>query len=315
MKFSALWTLKSKLYVGDRKATAKFVHSAGGLTLLFIDGQEGATRWHWDAFEPEHICHVAPDMDVGRRMAQDLMPDYVLCDVYLPGDAAGTESTVSWLGVPPTPNHVPLLLLLTAWDESRGIADLGATVSVNTRVPRDERQFLLCVCEMFFNRTTDRHGPHRRILSPELREAVTDGLEPLTLSTADRQFLTSVHGAILDALGKSSVRKPAITLPMIARACGRSTRVVQRKLTALTGLSFGEYKSKLRMREARKLLHGTANITEIALALGYTSPAHFSAAFRMVHGMSPRAWRHRLEKDDLPEINPSANTTLESVDR
>jgi AraC-like DNA-binding protein len=316
MKFSALWAKKAKLSSHDKKNSAKPNFDVRVLTLLFIECNENIPRWRWDNFEPEHICHVSSTIDMGRQMAQDLMPDYILCDVSLSDDAVGAHGFSLTLGLPPTPDHVPLMLLLTAWDESHAVPDLGAGASVNAWIPLDERKFLLRVCEVFFNRTVGDNEPgwQRPCETEWHADQMIEGRSVesrtlLAMSSADRQFLNSVHTTILEALGKSSGRKSTITLPRIAKACGRSARVVQRKLTALTGMSFSEYKTQLRMREARKLLRGAASVTDIAMALGYTSAAHFSAAFKTVHSMPPKVWRQRLDAVGASDPEPTAAGT------
>ena len=49
------------------------------------------------------------------------------------------------------------------------------------------------------------------------------------------------------------------------------------------------YLSDFRLEQARHQLHGEKSITEIAYELGYSSPQHFSFAFRKKFGVSPKA--------------------------
>lgn len=65
-----------------------------------------------------------------------------------------------------------------------------------------------------------------------------------------------------------------------------------------TKITFGDYLMGLRMREACRLLGGTAmRINEIADAVGYSNPTSFSRAFRMTQGISPKEWRVRYGLD------------------
>jgi AraC family transcriptional regulator len=59
-----------------------------------------------------------------------------------------------------------------------------------------------------------------------------------------------------------------------------------------TGYSPHGLASHLSVEEAKLLLRETRrSITDIAMELGYSSPAHFSARFRQLAGMSPTEWR------------------------
>ena len=67
-------------------------------------------------------------------------------------------------------------------------------------------------------------------------------------------------------------------------------RLFQRHL----GASPLEYRNKLRMESAERLVAHTAlSMKEIAGRLGYRSPLYFSTAFRRVFGVSPSGYRKR----------------------
>lgn len=61
----------------------------------------------------------------------------------------------------------------------------------------------------------------------------------------------------------------------------------------VTGSSPYHYLLQTRMQHARQLL-ATSNLTvaEIAAAVGFTSPYHFSATFKRLNGVTPTAFRH-----------------------
>lgn len=64
------------------------------------------------------------------------------------------------------------------------------------------------------------------------------------------------------------------------------------------------YVRKLRMRHAMRLLRqGGVTVSEVAHALGYCDPFHFSRQFKVSTGMSPSVWRERLG-NALREIVP-----------
>jgi AraC-like DNA-binding protein len=72
---------------------------------------------------------------------------------------------------------------------------------------------------------------------------------------------------------------------------GLSSRQLQRKLGALTGLKPLDFIKRVRLEHAAHMLHaGGAGISEIAYAVGFENPAWFSKQFRKVYGMSPSAY-------------------------
>ena len=83
-------------------------------------------------------------------------------------------------------------------------------------------------------------------------------------------------------------------LAEVAARAGLSPRQLQRFFKAETGTTVTEYILFLRMRQARHMLMETGlRVQEIADRLGFSSPYHFSAAFRRHNGMSPTAFRRR----------------------
>ncbi|QEY65084.1 AraC family transcriptional regulator [Metapseudomonas lalkuanensis] len=61
------------------------------------------------------------------------------------------------------------------------------------------------------------------------------------------------------------------------------TRAFQRE----TGLSFRQWRQRLRLLAALQPLEGGASVTEVALASGYESPSAFIAAFKGLFGVTP----------------------------
>lgn len=58
------------------------------------------------------------------------------------------------------------------------------------------------------------------------------------------------------------------------------------------GMSPHQYVIRRRIDRAKRLLADTReSVTEIALSVGFSTPSHFSAAFRAHTGLSPRDWR------------------------
>ncbi|SFV32343.1 Helix-turn-helix domain-containing protein [Hyphomicrobium facile] len=77
----------------------------------------------------------------------------------------------------------------------------------------------------------------------------------------------------------------------VAAKLGTTSRSLQRRLSA-HGTSFIELVDDLLSRNAKRLLlESETAVTDIALRLGYSDPAHFTRAFRRWTGLSPSAYR------------------------
>lgn len=87
----------------------------------------------------------------------------------------------------------------------------------------------------------------------------------------------------------------SLSLEELAHRLGRSPRQTQRLLLEYYGKTFQQKKAEAKMSAAAILLADKSkSITSIAEELGYSSPEHFSAAFRGYYGICPREYRKGL---------------------
>ncbi len=79
---------------------------------------------------------------------------------------------------------------------------------------------------------------------------------------------------------------------VLADVAGFSVPHLHRIFTGSTGESIASYIRRVRLQRAgNKLRWGAVDITEVALAAGYTSHAAFSKAFKQQYGLTPSEFR------------------------
>lgn len=85
------------------------------------------------------------------------------------------------------------------------------------------------------------------------------------------------------------------SLQALADAVALSPCHLHRALSAALGEPVGQYCLRSRIAGAAYLLGDAGlSITEVALAVGYDTPAAFTAAFRSRAGQTPQQWRQQL---------------------
>jgi AraC family transcriptional regulator len=83
-----------------------------------------------------------------------------------------------------------------------------------------------------------------------------------------------------------------LTLKLLAAESGYSRAHFSRMFTAATGQAPHRYLLERRLKRAESLLErGSLSLSEIAFTCGFSSHAHFSAAFRSRYGLTPSAYR------------------------
>lgn len=83
-----------------------------------------------------------------------------------------------------------------------------------------------------------------------------------------------------------------ITTEVVAKECGLNRTYLCKLFTEETGMTVGQYVTKIKMEEAKRLMDITPKpIWEIAEYLGYSSQSHFQRVFKTHTGMTPGEYR------------------------
>jgi AraC-like DNA-binding protein/quercetin dioxygenase-like cupin family protein len=121
-------------------------------------------------------------------------------------------------------------------------------------------------------------------------EAVlADLMIPLPVTTLDVPFPSGpLTGPVATAL-REDPADPR-TLGEWGRTVGASERTLARAFTAETGLPFGRWRTRLRLRAALSSLAAGDPVSAVARRVGYETPSAFTAAFRRETGVTPKAY-------------------------
>ncbi|MFM2481558.1 helix-turn-helix domain-containing protein [Celerinatantimonas sp. YJH-8] len=84
-----------------------------------------------------------------------------------------------------------------------------------------------------------------------------------------------------------------VTMAQLACQFGISSRSISRLFVEQTGLSFRQWRQRLRLFHALDLLEQKQSVTEVAFACGYESLSAFVSAFRQLFGLTPGQYVHR----------------------
>jgi AraC-like DNA-binding protein len=152
--------------------------------------------------------------------------------------------------------------------------------------------------------------PLRRLVALLDEPRAAPVLAPLIERELHYRLLTGEHGALLRQLAAADGRLAQIARatawirehhaePMrvedLARASAMSVTSFHRHFKAVTMLTPVEYRTRIRLQEARRLmLVEDLDAASIALAVGYESPSQFSREYRRAFGVSPAADAARI---------------------
>jgi AraC-like DNA-binding protein len=118
---------------------------------------------------------------------------------------------------------------------------------------------------------------------------VVDLLRPVTMATIDVPML---HEDRARGVAQALRNDPSDnrTLEEWGREIGASERTLARAFLADTGLSFGRWRTRLRLSAALADLAAGAPVSTVSRTVGYESTSAFVAAFRRETGATPAAY-------------------------
>jgi len=123
-----------------------------------------------------------------------------------------------------------------------------------------------------------RDGRVMRLLLDELR---TLPVLPLHLPMPGDARLQQICSHLQSQLDDTS------TLADWAERLGVDVKTIQRRFSAETGMTFGQWRQQARLLRALELLAGGEKVVDVALQLGYDSPSAFATMFKRQFGLTP----------------------------
>ncbi|WP_375436863.1 substrate-binding domain-containing protein [uncultured Hymenobacter sp.] len=218
----------------------------------------------------------ATDGHTGFRMATDLIPDLIVCDVMMPG-LSGLE-VVTRLRADWRTSHIPVVLLTARNAPEQQVEGVQAGADLYLTKPFNPTFLLESVRTLLANRAHQRERFRREMSVDTATVVATD---------PDQKFL-----ADLTAIVEANLTRSDLSVEDIARSLGISRMQLYRKVKAVLGTGVTDFIQNLRLTKARELLlDETLTIADVAYELGFSSPSYFSTSFKARYQLAPSEFR------------------------
>ena len=215
---------------------------------------------------------IAPNGRAGLEIATEQLPDLIVSDVMMPEMDGQTLCTA--LKTDERTSHIPVILLTARAGQESKLQGLETGADDYLTKPFDSRELLTRAQNLVQQRERLRRQFSRTVV-----------LKPkdITLNSVDERFIQRIQETLDERLGDEQ-----FSVEELAAAAGMSRSQLHRKLTALIDQPPVEFIRNFRLRRAKEMLEaGTGNVSEVCYAVGFSSPAYFSKAFKEAFGMSP----------------------------
>lgn len=241
--------------------------------VLIIDDNSDIRSYLRRALSSTYKVSEAVDGKSGLEMARRIVPDLVISDIMMPV-MDGLEFC-SQLKQDKAISHIPVILLTArSLDEQRAEGyKHGADAYI-------AKPFSL---ELLLSRI-DNLIESRKKLSQMFSNTDENGVYEKLSNGTDKSFVTQLRKIIQENLGNSE-----FNVERIGDEIGLSRVQLYRKVKALTGHSPVEMLRKARLMRARHLLRTTEkSVSEVAYAVGFSTPSYFSKCYKDEFGESPK---------------------------
>lgn len=219
---------------------------------------------------------LASDGREGLQTALRYIPDLVISDVMMPG-MDGNQLCAALKSDEHT-SHIPVVLLTARAGQESKIEGLETGADDYLTKPFDSRELLTRAQNLV---------RQREALRKQFSRTVVLKPQEIALTSTDERFLQRIQQSLDDNLGNDQ-----FSVEELASAVGMSRSQLHRKLTALIDQPPVEFIRNFRLRRAKEMLEaGAGNVSEIGYAVGFSSPAYFSKAFRDAFGVAPSELR------------------------
>lgn len=241
--------------------------------VLIIDDNIDIRTYLRSVLSEKYNVSEAADGKAGLELARKIVPDIVLSDIMMP--VMDGLAFCQQLKTDKAISHIPVILLTArSLDEQRAEGyEHGADAYLS-------KPFSL---RLLFSRI-DNLIQSRKKLNQTWSKGVEDDEIGNISNEIDKSFLKQLRKIIQENLANSD-----LSVEQIGDEIGLSRVQLYRKVKALTGYSPVEMLRKARLTRARHLLRTTEKtVSEVAYAVGFSTPSYFSKCYKDEFGESPK---------------------------
>ena len=254
--------------------------------ILVIEDRDRTRNLFLECLETEGFYPIgAENGSRGVQLAQEHLPDVVICDLVMPQlDGYGVLTALRQN----TDTAIIPFIFLTA----RGTR---ADIRKGMELGADDYLTKPCTVEELLGAIAARlakQAAFKQYAAAQFPSvSVSASADPATLATPKPSFPpNSILSAVFRFI-EANYHRP-ITLDEVAQAVGYSPCYLTSLVGNQTGKTINPWIIEYRMVKARCLLQQTdQSVKQIAADLGYQSEEHFFRQFRQFHGNTPHAWR------------------------
>lgn len=243
-------------------------------SILYIEDNKDLLDFVSAKFSTDYTFFLSDGTDAIDK-ALELIPDIIICDLNLP-EMSGLQ-ICEILKKDLRTSHIPIIILTASDDQNSYLKALESGSDIFLTKPFNLKVLAQSIKGLLFNREKLRYYYSNNIVN----------FQEGSFGISEQDFLKKLN----DLIGKN-IENSSYTVEELASDLAISRVQLYRKVKAIMGISISDHINNLRLHESKELLKkSNLSISEIAYAVGFTTPNYFSSSFKNKFGMSPKEFK------------------------
>ena len=243
-----------------------------GPIIVFVDDNKELQRSVQKYLSTSFRVEVASNGEEGLALCRHLHPKAIITDVMMPvmDGLAFTKAVKEDESI----SHIPILILTAKHTVENRLQSLSTGVDVYMDKPFNIQVLSEQIKSLIHNRA---------LIQKKFQSSLEVNPDLLINSSADAKFLHTIIELI-----NRNMDNTEYTVEALAQQYGVSRIYLNRKIKALTDETSTQFMRNIRMKHAAKLLlEGNLNVSEVALAVGYSDKGTFRTRFKAKFHVTP----------------------------
>ncbi|MEW6998528.1 ATP-binding protein [Colwelliaceae bacterium BS250] len=288
----------TSLLTEQRSSATNQPHHSQQVVLVIEDNVDMQSHIK-QVIEQQHHCIIAGSGELGLQLAQEYIPDLIVCDLMLTG-IDGFE-VLTQLKQDEMTAHIPVILLTARSDLESRLQGLNLNADEYLSKPFNQHELLTRIQNLIANRQqlqkrylqkfNDEQKAERKTTCQKNVAKLTQ--EPIEQSSLDDKFLHK-----LEALIAKHYTEPELDISLLAKELAVSERQLQRKIKVILGTTPNNFIKEFRLKKAQGLLMSGSQIGRIALDVGFSSQTYFGRCFKESFNCTPKQYQQRIAQQD-----------------
>ena len=280
MVYSETDLVDSKAENPDDKMQQMNVAPETNAVVLYIDDNAELRKLMADILGKHYKFITADGGLEGLKIVKTTPVDVIICDLMMPG-MDGFEFCKELKSNPQT-NFIPIIMLTAYQDIQNRVKSYQVGADSYITKPFDMKVLQARLDNLIEMNNSRQH---------QFRQQMEVNIDNLDYQAPDEEFLNMAIACV-----EKHLQEPEFNMVQMAEELNLSRSTLSRKIKVLTGLTPLDFVRNIKMKYACKLLKNkSANISDVAYTLGFSTPKYFTKTFKEVFGMTPTEFQ---EKDE-----------------